>query len=141
MKYYLNNRDNRANLAANDFDEFFRPFWSMGEFSPKTDIREKDGSVIIETDMPGFDKNDISVELSEGYLTVSAKRDESKESEEKGRFIRRERRSGSFSRSFYVGSGVEETDISASYENGTLKVTFPTEAQARKDSARSIEIK
>ena len=55
MKYYLNNRDNRANLAANDFDEFFRPFWSMGEFSPKTDIREKDGSVIIETDMPGFD--------------------------------------------------------------------------------------
>lgn len=36
MKYYLNNRDNRANLAANDFDEFFRPFWSMGEFSPKT---------------------------------------------------------------------------------------------------------
>ena len=61
MKYYLNNRDNRANLAANDFDEFFRPFWSMGEFSPKTDIREKDGSVIIETDMPGFDKNDISV--------------------------------------------------------------------------------
>ena len=132
MKYYLNNRDNRANLAANDFDEFFRPFWSMGEFSPKTDIREKDGSVIIETDMPGFDKNDISVELSEGYLTVS---------EEKGRFIRRERRSGSFSRSFYVGSGVEETDISASYENGTLKVTFPTEAQARKNSARSIEIK
>ena len=65
----------------------------------------------------------------------------SKESEEKGRFIRRERRSGSFSRSFYVGSGVEETDISASYENGTLKVTFPTEAQARKNSARSIEIK
>ena len=63
MKYYLNNRDNRANLTDNDFDEFFRPFWSMESFSPKTDIREKDGSVIIETDMPGFDKNDISVEL------------------------------------------------------------------------------
>ena len=97
--------------------------------------------VILLQDVKSVGKKGDMVELSEGYLTVSAKRDESKESEEKGRFIRRERRSGSFSRSFYVGSGVEETDISASYENGTLKVTFPTEAQARKNSARSIEIK
>lgn len=141
MKYYLNNRDNRANLAGCDFDEFFRPFWSMESYSPKTDIREKDGNIIIETDMPGFDKGDISLELNEGYLTVSAKKDETKESEEKGRFIRRERRSGSFSRSFYVGGGVEETDITAAYENGTLKVSFPTEAQARKNSAKTIEIR
>ena len=139
MKYAITNRNRFGNNLFEDWDKlFFNPFETS---ELKTDIREKDGSVIIETDMPGFDKNDISVELNEGYLTVSAKRDESKESEEKGRFIRRERRSGSFSRSFYVGSGVEETDISAAYENGTLRVTFPTEAQARKNSAKVIEIK
>lgn len=141
MKYYLNNRDNNRSLLSNDFEEFFRPLWGVEGHAMRTDISEKDGNIVLETDLPGMDKKDIGIELNDGYLTISAKREETSDSDEKGRFIRKERRYGSCSRSFYVGTGVEEKDISASYENGILKVTFPTEAQSRKNTAKMIEIK
>lgn len=97
----------------------------------KTDVRENDGSYDVDIDMPAFKKDDIAIELHDGYLTVSAHKDESHADNDKGdnakegksdsgRWLRRERYVGSCSRNFYVGDQVKESDIKASYRDGTL---------------------
>ena len=79
-------------------------------------------------DLPGFKKDEIKVQLKDGYLTLSAAKGLDKdEQDKKGNYIRRERYAGTLSRSFYVGDAVSEEDIHAKYENGILHVTFPTE--------------
>ena len=76
--------------------------------------------------MPGFDKGDIKAELKNGYLTISASSHKNNdEKDNDGRYTRRERYSGSCSRSFYVGGDVKQEDIKAKFENGILKVTVP----------------
>ena len=91
----------------------------------KTDITEKDGNYTLDMELPGCKKEDIHLELNDGYLNVSASHNTSKdEKDDKGNVIRQERYSGTFSRSFYVGENVKEEDIKASYENGELKITF-----------------
>lgn len=81
-------------------------------------------------ELPGCKKEDIHLELNDGYLNVSASHNTSKdEKDDKGNVIRQERYSGTFSRSFYVGENVKEEDIKASYENGELKITFPKEQE------------
>ena len=81
-------------------------------------------------ELPGCKKEDIHLELNDGYLSVSASRNTNKEEkDDKGNLIRQERYSGSFSRSFYVGENVSEEDIKASYENGELKISFPKEVE------------
>ena len=95
----------------------------------KTDIRETDGSYELDIDLPGFKKDEIQVQLKDGYLTVSAETNTKKdEKAEDGKYIRRERYSGSCSRSFYVGDGVKQEDIKAKFEDGTLKLFVPKEA-------------
>ena len=96
----------------------------------KTDIRETDGSYELDVDLPGFKKDEIKVQLKDGYLTVSAVKDldEDEKDKETGKYIRRERYSGSCSRSFYVGDGVKQEDIKAKFEDGTLKLFVPKEA-------------
>ena len=97
----------------------------------RTDVKESDTGYEMEIDLPGFSKDEVTVELNDGYLTISAAKgldkDEAKSDEEaqKGNYIRRERYSGSCNRSFYVGDAVTEEDIKASFENGTLKMTIP----------------
>ena len=95
----------------------------------KTDIRETDGSYELDVDLPGFKKDEIKVQLKDGYLTLSAAKGLDKdEQDKKGNYIRRERYAGSMSRSFYVGDGVNEEDIHAKYEYGILKLSLPKKA-------------
>ena len=96
----------------------------------KTDIKELEGGYELEMDLPGFTKDEITAELKDGYLTVSATKGLDKDEQEKetGKYIRRERYSGSCSRSFYVGDGVKQEDIKAKLEDGTLKLFVPKEA-------------
>ena len=92
----------------------------------KTDIKEKEDCFELMIDLPGFTKEDVKAELKEGYLNISAERNSSdEEKDEEGRFIRRERYSGTCSRSFYVGDDLKQEDIKARFENGILTVIVP----------------
>lgn len=98
----------------------------------KTDVRETDSSYEVDIDLPGFKKDELTVLLENGYLTITAAKGLDKDKEDKkGRYIRRERYSGSLSRSFYVGEGVTQDQVHAKYEHGILKLTLPrSEAKA-----------
>ena len=124
------------------FDDFFNdPFGMMNVSegrSPlygkhaknmmKTDIREMDDAYVVDIDLPGFKKDEVKLELKDGYLTVSAAKGLDKdEQDKKGRYIRQERYAGSMSRSFYVGDGVKPEDLHAKFEDGILQVTVPKE--------------
>lgn len=115
-------------MRTNVFDDLFNtPFFTRTESNMmKTDIKEHDNCYDLTIDLPGVKKEDIKAELNDGYLTVSAENNTSKdEKDENGKYICRERYSGSYSRSFYVGDAITEEDISAKFENGTLKLTVP----------------
>ena len=94
----------------------------------KTDIKELEGGYELEIDLPGFKKEDVKIQLKNGYLNIQATREEKKdEKDDKGKYVRRERYTGTCNRSFYVGSSIKHEDIHAKYENGILHVTFPKE--------------
>lgn len=101
------------------FDSFFAPLsYSSSCSRMLTDVKETDTSYELKVDMPGYEKEDINLSLSDGYLTVTAKREDKEE--EQG-YIKKER-SYSCSRSFFVGKLVTEDDVKAKYKNGTLEV-------------------
>ena len=110
------------------FDNFERKFFgnssaSLQDF--RTDIRDAGDRFILEAELPGFQKEDIKLDLKDGILTITAQHSENKEEkDDKGQYIRRERRYGSFSRSFDV-TGVDEEHITASYNNGVLELSLP----------------
>lgn len=92
----------------------------------KTDVREKDDAYEVAVDLPGFKKDEIHLELKDGYITISAAKGLDKDEKDKeGRLIRQERYSGSMSRSFYVGENLKQEDIKARFENGVLTLDFP----------------
>ena len=92
----------------------------------KTDIREKDDAYELDVDLPGFKKDEIKIQLKDGYLTLSAAKGLDKdEKDKKGNYIRRERYAGAMQRSFYVGDDVTQEEIRAKYEDGILKVSIP----------------
>ena len=92
----------------------------------KTDVREKDNSYELDIDLPGFKKDEIQAQISDGYLTISASKGLDKDQkDDKGRYIRRERYCGECSRSFYIGDGITEKDVSAKFEDGILKLSIP----------------
>ena len=94
----------------------------------KTDIKDKDGNYELSIDLPGFNKEDMKIQLKEGYLTIQAARTDNRdEKDENGKYVRRERYTGRCSRSFFVGKTIQQEDVHAKYENGVLKVTFPKE--------------
>ncbi len=93
-----------------------------------TDIREVEGGYELDVELPGYRKEDVKVELENGNLTISASREEKNdEKDEKGNYIRRERRCGSCRRAFYVGENLSTEDIKAKFEDGVLKLTVPKE--------------
>ena len=95
----------------------------------KTDIKELDGHYEMDVDLPGFRKEDVNIELKDGYLTISALKDLQKDEKDKaGRYIRQERYSGQCSRSFYVGE-IRAEDIKAKYEDGILRLSLPKQDQ------------
>lgn len=116
------------------------PNMSAGMMS--TDVRETDKGYMVDIDMPGFKKDDISLDLQNGYLTVSAHRNSSHEDkDDNGRWLRRERYAGSCSRSFYVGEDVKDSDIHASYKDDTLCLEMPKpEAQQQVETKHQIAI-
>ena len=99
----------------------------------KTDIREKDDNYEVSIDLPGFKKEEITVELDKGYITISAAKGLDKdENDKKGKLIRQERYAGSMARSFYIGENVEKEDIEATYRHGVLTLTVPKKAMDKK---------
>ncbi|WP_318708545.1 Hsp20/alpha crystallin family protein [Candidatus Acetatifactor stercoripullorum] len=112
-------------------DEFFgkkNPLYGKNAKNMmKTDVKELDDGYEVDIDLPGFKKEEVSVELKDGYLTVSAAKglDKDEKDEKSGRYIRRERYAGSMSRSFYVGENVTQDEVKAKYENGILRLSVP----------------
>ena len=143
-------------FGENLFDEFFNDPFEMNMLLPrgrdplygkhsknlmKTDVRETENSYELDIDLPGFKKEDVNVELKNGYLTIAASKSLDKdEKDQKGRYIRQERYAGACSRSFYVGESVMPEDIDASFENGILQVSVPKAAQKVLPKKTSIEI-
>ena len=126
------------------FDNFEKHFFremnkSMNGF--RTDIEDKGDHYLLETDLPGFDKEDIQIDAHDGYLTITASKGLDKdEKNEDGKYIRRERYSGSCSRSFYVGDGVTEEDIKARFEDGILKLDIPKKDAEKIEQKKYISI-
>ena len=107
----------------------------------KTDVHEKDGQYDMDIDLPGFKKEEIKVELHDGYLQVSAVKGlNEEEKDEKGKLIRQERYSGSMQRSFYVGDSIKQEDVKAKFEQGVLKLSFPKEGEKKLPEKQPIMI-
>ena len=134
------------NLFDDDWMDFpfERDFW--GRKNPlygknaknlmKTDIREHDGGYELDIDLPGFKKDEITIDLDNGYLTISAAKGLDKdEQDKKGKYIRKERYAEAVQRSFYVGDAVTEEDVKAKFEDGILKLSIP------KKDAKAVETK
>ena len=128
---------------------FDRDFW--GRKNPlygknaknmmKTDVKEKDNGYEVAIDLPGFKKDELHLELNDGYLTISAEKGLDKDEKDKNdKYIRRERYAGSMSRSFYVGENMKEEDIHAKYENGILTLDVPKEQKKAVPEKRYIAI-
>ncbi len=116
------------------FDEMFRdPFFEGTESKVmKTDIKEKKDKYLIDIDLPGYEKEDIKIEISDGYLTVHASvNKEVNDEKEKGKYVRKERYVGECSRSFYVGENLKEEDIKAKFKNGTLTLEVPKKEERK----------
>lgn len=131
--------------------DFYNPFRMMENFEKnfwggngltdfKTDIRDQGDSYLLEAELPGFQKEELNVEIDGNYLTISAERhSESEEKDEQGNYLRRERSYGSFSRSFDI-SNVKADQISAAYDNGVLKLTMPKK-DGTVPNSRRLDIK
>ena len=130
MKTYLQKRN--SGDVFDVFEDFFKPmFYDEQLDSMRTDIKETDKDYQLSIEMPGFKKDEIKVSLENGYLTVSA---EKNETEEEGKECR-----VSCQRSYYVGDKVQEENVKAKYENGMLQLTVPKE-EPKKIASKSIAI-
>ena len=133
-----------AIFGENLFDEFFHDdfpmFPVMGARDPlygkhaknlmKTDVRETDSTYELDIDLPGFKKDEITVDLRNGYLSISAAKGLDRDQKDQvGKYIRQERYAGACSRSFYVGENVDPRDVTAKFEDGILKLSLPKHAQ------------
>ena len=142
-------------FGENLFDEFFGNPFGLVNTAPaeealygkharnlmKTDVREMDNSYELDVDLPGFKKDEITVDLKNGYLTIGASKGlDRDEKDEAGKYIRRERYAGVCSRSFYVGTAVRPEDISARYEDGILKLSVPKTVKKELPASTSIAI-
>ena len=141
-------------FGENLFDDFFSdPFGMMvpqsrdplygkhGKNLMKTDVRETESSYELDIDLPGFKKDEIHLELKDGYLAISAEKSLEKDKENKqGKMLRQERYSGVMQRSFYVGEHLTEEDVKASYENGVLHIKFPKKEALKAPEKKTILI-
>ena len=141
-------------FGENLFDDFFSdPFGMMvpqgrdplyGKHAKnlmKTDVRETESTYELDVDLPGFTKDEVNVELKNGYLTIQAAKGLDKDqTDKKGKYIRQERCAGACSRTFYVGDGVEPEDVTAKFENGILQLSIPKEAKKQLPKNTSVTI-
>ena len=141
-------------FGENLFDDFFSDPFGMivpqgrdplyGKHAKnlmKTDVRETESTYELDVDLPGFTKDEVNVELKNGYLTIQAAKGLDKDqSDKKGKYIRQERYAGACSRTFYVGEGVEPEDVTAKFENGILQLSIPKEAKKQLPKNTSVTI-
>lgn len=115
-------------------DDFFgMPFGGASHEMMSTDVKETDNGYEVIMNLPGFSKEDVKGEIKNGYLMISASTSSSQDTkDEDGKYIRRERYSGSCSRSFYVGEEITQNDIKAKFEDGTLHLMIPKKEQTQK---------
>ena len=107
----------------------------------KTDVKETDAGYEVAVDLPGFKKDEINIDLQDGYLTLTANKGVEKEDKnEHGSYIRRERYTGSMQRTFYVGEEITPEDIHAKFEDGILKLTLPKKEAKQIENKKTIEI-
>ena len=140
-------------FGENLFDEFFDDDFPMipmrsirnplygknAKNLMKTDVRETDNTYELDIDLPGFKKDEVQLDLKDGYLTISAAKGLDKHQEDKkGKYIRQERYAGACSRSFFVGEEIEPRDVSAKFEDGILRVSLPK--QVKKELPRNSTI-
>ena len=143
-------------FGENLFDEFFDDDFPMipmrsirnplygknAKNLMKTDVRETDNTYELDVDLPGFKKDEVQLDLKDGYLTISAAKGLDKDQEDKkGKYIRQERYAGACSRSFFVGEEIEPRDVSAKFEDGILRVSLPKQVKKElpKNSTIAIE--
>ena len=111
------------------------------EKAMETDIQETDNQDILDMDLPGYEKEDITAELKDGYLIITAQKNEVREDkDEQGNYTRREIYSGKCSRNFYVGEHVKEEDIKVNFNNGVLQLTLPKQVDKKDDDTKNITI-
>ena len=139
-------------FSENLFDDLFNDAFSRSVWNTdkalygknasrimKTDVHETEDSYELAVDLPGFKKDEISIDLKDGYLSISAAKGLDRDQEDKkGKYIRQERYAGACSRSFFVGEGVEPKDVSAKFEDGILKISLPK--QVKKELPQSPRI-
>ena len=129
-----------TNSAFDLFDDIFNdPFFTRPAKQEipsvmRADVEEQENGYMLDIELPGYAKDGVSAELKDGYLTISAKKNQENESKDK-KFIRKERYTGSCKRTFYVGDQVEQEDIKAAFQNGILRLFIP------KDTPKKIEEK
>ena len=124
-------------FSENLFDDMFNAFGMVPEIDRalygkraqnvmKTDVRETESTYELDVDLPGFKKDEVKLELKDGYMTITAAKGVDQDGQSrKGKYIRQERYAGQMSRSFYVGENVRPEDLRARFENGILQITVP----------------
>ena len=142
-------------FGENLFDEFFNDGFGMfpvmnarnelygkrGKNLMKTDVRETANSYELDVDLPGFKKDEVHVDLKNGYLSISAAKGVDRDQQDQeGRYIRQERFAGACSRSFYVGDAVEPEDVSARFEDGILRISLPKQVRKQLPQSTAIAI-
>ena len=132
--------DDLFGFPMREFDDMERKLYGRkANRMMKTDIREKDDNYEVSIDLPGFKKEEITVELNNGYLTISAAKGLDKDqNDKKGKLIRQERYAGSMARSFYIGDNVEKEDIEATYRHGVLTLTLAKKALEKKIPEKNL---
>ena len=128
------------NLVDDFFDDFDHSFFTrpisgkQASALMRTDIREKDNNYELDVELPGYKKEDIKLELQDGYLNITAeKHTNNEEKDSQGKLIRQERFTGSMQRSFYVGEDITEEDVKAKFQDGVLTLSIP-----KKDATQQI---
>ena len=135
------------NLFNDDWMDFGFPevdkalYGKHASHEMKTDVKETDSGSEVDIDLPGFKKDEINVQLDNGYLSISAAKGLDKEEKNKeGKYIRKERYAGAMSRSFYVGDALTQEDIKAKYESGILRLSIPKKEAKQVEATKRIAI-
>lgn len=138
---YLNKRNNNnTSIFGDSFFDLFKDSDFDNKFSHlmRTDIKETDKEYIFQIEVPGFTKENIKMNLEDGYLNIEAVKE--KNTNEEGKYLRKERYYGSVSRSFYVGEDVTEEDVHANMNNGVLTISINKNVQKKEKEKKYISI-
>lgn len=133
--------ENFLTNAFNDLENISKNFWGTHSIAPfKTDIKDMGKSYLLETDLPGLEKDNIKLTVNDNYLTIKCNKSENKDTKDlNGKYLKRERFCGNYSRSFDIKS-INASEITAKYENGVLKVNLPKKEPEKSKITKQIQI-